>query len=110
MLDLLAYRHLAALLLLLLLAITAHAAPRSAAVRAEFRKANPCPSTGRLTGACPGWQIDHMHPLCSGGVDQLDNLNWIRTEDHKRKTRQDVKACRAEQRISPSADSAAAER
>lgn len=37
-----------------------------------------------------------MHPLCAGGVDEVSNLNWIRVEDHKRKTRQDVKACRAQ--------------
>lgn len=73
----------------------AQALPRSSAVKSEFRQANPCPATGKTRGACPGWQIDHMHPLCAGGIDHPSNLNWIRTEDHKRKTRQDVKACRA---------------
>lgn len=73
-------------------------APRSPAVKAEFRKANPCPATGRVRGACPGWQIDHMHPICLGGVDHPANLNWIMVEDHKRKTRQDLKACRAHQK------------
>ena len=73
---------------------TTQAAPRSSSVRAEFRKANPCPATGKKTGACPGWHIDHMHALCAGGVDEPGNLNWIRVEDHKRKTRQDVRECR----------------
>lgn len=81
-------------LLLALLAPTALALPRSSAVKAEFRKANPCPATGRTRGPCDGWQIDHMHPLCAGGIDHPDNLNWIRVEDHKRKTRQDVRECR----------------
>lgn len=87
--------HLLAWFLAWLFCAAADSSPRSPAIRAEFRKSNPCPSTGRLTGACPGWQIDHMHPLCAGGIDHPDNLNWIRVEDHKRKTRQDVKECRA---------------
>lgn len=75
-------------------AADAYPYPRSSSVRAEFRKANPCPATGKKTGACPGWQIDHMHALCAGGVDEPGNLNWIKVEDHKRKTRQDVRECR----------------
>lgn len=82
------------LALALVLLTATQAAPRSSSVRAEFRKANPCPATGRKTGACPGWQIDHMHALCAGGLDEPANLNWIRAEDHKRKTRQDVRDCR----------------
>ena len=76
------------------------ALPRSSAVRAEFRKANPCPATGKVRGPCEGWQIDHMHPLCAGGIDDPANMNWIRVEDHKRKTRQDVRECRAN-RVAP---------
>lgn len=83
-------------LLLMALAISATAAPRSSSARAEFVKANPCPSTGKTRGACPGWQVDHMHPLCAGGIDEPANMNWIRVEDHKRKTRQDVRECRAQ--------------
>lgn len=98
MLDLLAYRHLAALLLLLLLAITAHAAPRSAAVRAEFRKAHPCPSTGRLTSACPGWEVDHRIALMCGGPDTVENLQWLAVEDHRKKTARERRDCRSKLR------------
>lgn len=58
---------------------------------------NPCPATGRTSGACPGWQVDHAVPLCLGGpaVDASKNLRWITVEAHKVKTRDDVKLCRA---------------
>lgn len=70
------------------------AAERSPAVRAEFRKANPCPATGKKTGACPGWQIDHREALVCGGRDELTNLQWLPVAEHKEKTRAEVKLCR----------------
>lgn len=63
-------------------------------MKAEFRAQFPCPSTGNRYGACPGWQIDHRTPLCIGGKDEVANLAWITVEDHKRKTRSDVRLCR----------------
>ena len=63
------------------------------AVRA-FRDENPCPSTGKTHGACPGWQVDHPDPLCRGGKDHKDNMQWITVEDHKWKTFVDVRECR----------------
>ena len=82
----------------MLTAYASHAAPvdRSRTLRAEFQRENPCPSTGRTSGACPGWQVDHAVPLCLGGqaVDARANLRWITVEDHKRKTREDVRHCR----------------
>lgn len=76
------------------LAGRAHATERSPAVRAEFRRLNPCPSTGRTTGACPGWQADHLQPLCAGGADAVDNMRWLEVDAHKEKTRRDIAACR----------------
>jgi 5-methylcytosine-specific restriction endonuclease McrA len=75
----------------------AGAAERSRALRAEFMRENPCPSTGKTRGACPGWQVDHAVPLCLGGqaVDTKANLRWIAVEPHKAKTRDDVRLCRA---------------
>lgn len=32
---------------------------RSPRARAEFKRTNPCPSTGRPSGGCPGYVIDH---------------------------------------------------
>jgi hypothetical protein len=60
-------------------------------------RANPCPATGKTSGPCPGYQVDHAVPLCLGGpaVDAAKNLRWITVEDHKAKTREDVRLCRA---------------
>ncbi|MFN7926276.1 MAG: HNH endonuclease signature motif containing protein [Bryobacteraceae bacterium] len=49
---------------------------RSSAARNSFRKENPCPSTGRITGPCPGYVIDHKVPLKRGGADRPDNMQW----------------------------------
>jgi hypothetical protein len=70
------------------------ASPRSPAIRAEFRKANPCPATGKKTGACPGWQVDHREALVCGGRDELANLQWLPIAEHSEKTRAEVKLCR----------------
>src|SRR5688572_8818869 len=67
---------------------------RSPAVRAEFRAQNPCPSTGKTRGACLGWEIDHRTPLCIGGKDSVENLQWLTVEAHRQKTRSDVRLCR----------------
>lgn len=85
----------AAVALALALALPAFAADRSPAVRAEFQRSNPCPSTGKTRGACPGWQVDHITPLCIGGKDVIANLRWITVEEHKVKTKSDVRMCRA---------------
>ena len=77
----------------------AHAAERSPAVKAEFRRANPCPSTGRTTGACPGWQVDHRQALVCGGRDDVSNLQWLGVTEHKAKTRVEVKLCRSHERV-----------
>ena len=69
------------------------ALPRSPSVKAEFRKTHPCPSTGRKTGACPGWQVDHRQALVCGGADTVDNLQWLTVEAHREKTRWDLRAC-----------------
>jgi hypothetical protein len=74
----------------------AAAQPRSPAVRAEFQRLEPCPSTGLSHGACPGYQADHAVPLCLGGprVDIVSNLQWLTIEAHKRKTAEDIRLCR----------------
>jgi 5-methylcytosine-specific restriction endonuclease McrA len=50
---------------------------RRADVRAAFKRAHPCPSTGQTTGACPGWAIDHVIPLACGGCDSVSNMQWL---------------------------------
>lgn len=50
---------------------------RSTSVIAAFRQVHPCPSSGRITGACPGWAIDHTVPLECGGCDAVSNMQWL---------------------------------
>jgi hypothetical protein len=80
------------LLLLLALAIPAYA--RDAAQVRAFRKMEPCPATGKRSGPCPGYHVDHVEPLCALGLDHPANLQWLSVEEHKGKTRTDVRACR----------------
>ena len=53
---------------------------RSSAVRNAFRKAHPCPVTGQIAGACPGWEINHVIPLACGGCDAVSNMDWMPVE------------------------------
>ncbi|HYC00384.1 MAG TPA: HNH endonuclease signature motif containing protein [Ramlibacter sp.] len=79
----------------LLLALSALASARSPTIRAEFMRQQPCPSTGATRGPCPGWQVDHIEALVCGGRDELGNLQWLPVQQHKEKTRAEVKLCRA---------------
>jgi hypothetical protein len=67
---------------------------RSRALRAEFQRLNPCPATGQPRGACPGYEVDHREALICGGKDELQNLQWISVEEHREKTKVEVKLCR----------------
>lgn len=58
---------------------------RSAAAKHEFKKTNPCPSTGRSIGSCPGYVIDHVIALKRGGTDSPANMQWQTTADAKAK-------------------------
>jgi hypothetical protein len=61
----------------------------------QFRKANPCPATGKIAGACPGWIVDHRTPLCAGGADHPDNMQWITREQAREKDPRDIRHCAA---------------
>ncbi len=67
---------------------------RSAAEVLAFKRANPCPATGKPELRCPGYQVDHANPLCAGGADHRDNMQWLTIEEHRMKTRSDVRMCR----------------
>ena len=69
-------------------------ARRSSAIRAEFMRQHPCPSTVATRGPCPGWQVDHIEALVCGGRDELGNLQWLEIQPHREKTRVEVKLCR----------------
>jgi hypothetical protein len=55
---------------------------RSAAARAAFTRAVPCPATQKQSGSCPGWEVHHHVPLYCCGPDTPENMRWIRVEDH----------------------------
>ena len=68
---------LAALLFCLSLFVPADARiHRSAGARHHFKQLHPCPVTGRSTGKCPGYVIDHVKPLACGGADDPTNMQW----------------------------------
>ena len=53
---------------------------RSSTVVSAFKRIHPCPSTGLASGACPGWNVDHVIPLASLGCDHVSNLQWLPVE------------------------------
>lgn len=58
---------------------------RSHAATDQFRKSNPCPATGKTSGACPGYVIDHVIPLYRGGPDAPANMQWQSQQEAKAK-------------------------
>lgn len=60
---------------------------RSPQAKHEFKKAHPCPSTGRSSGSCPGYVIDHVTPLKRGGADAPSNMQWQTKEAARQKDR-----------------------
>ena len=62
---------------------------RNYAIRNRFRR-----NTGYPNGR-PGYEVDHIVPLCAGGADAIYNMQWLSVSAHKRKTRNDVRRCRA---------------
>jgi hypothetical protein len=50
---------------------------RSTYQRSLFVRMHPCPATGQITGACPGWAVDHIIPLACGGCDAPMNMAWM---------------------------------
>ena len=49
---------------------------RSTAAKDSFKRQNPCPSTGKGSGPCPGYVIDHVIPLECDGADSPSNMQW----------------------------------
>jgi hypothetical protein len=81
------------LLVFLVFPLLGAAGVRSDAVRHAFAKAQPCPSTGKPTLPCPGYIIDHLKPLCAGGLDAVENMQWQTVADAKKKDVFEVEAC-----------------
>jgi hypothetical protein len=70
------------------------AADRSAGEVYRFRKGDLCPVTQNIRGACAGYQVDHIEPLCAGGADHRANMQWLTVAEHRAKTRADARRCR----------------
>jgi hypothetical protein len=67
---------------------------RSTAAKDAFKREQPCPSTGKPAGACPGYVIDHATPLACGGADDPSNMQWQTTAEAKAKDQRERKGCR----------------
>lgn len=79
--------------LFLWIMISANAEARDPHQVLLFRKAHPCPATNKISGACPGWVVDHIVPLCWGGVDAPGNMQWQGYVESKIKDKFEVEAC-----------------
>src|SRR5205085_4202303 len=79
-------------------ATSAVTASRSRSETAAFKRTAPCPATGERRGACPGYVIDHIEPLCAGGRDHPDNMQWQTVADAKAKDREEIRRCRSMKR------------
>ncbi len=67
---------------------------RNSAQRAAFIRDHPCAATGRNRGACPGYVVDHIEPLCADGPDDPDNMQWQTVKEGKEKDRKEREMCR----------------
>lgn len=81
--------------LAILTALAGAADGRDLAQRQAFRNLSPCPATGKARGACPGYVVDHIRPLCAGGADRPSNMQWQTTADAKVKDLAELRECRA---------------
>ena len=75
------------------LAVEARPIPRNRSELAAFKREKPCPANNRTRGPCPGYQVDHPDPICAGGADSRENMQWLTTQEHRWKTRSDVRLC-----------------
>lgn len=93
-------RNLFAALLGALVVGIADATSRDPVEKAAFRRANACPATGAIKGKCPGYQVDHIVPLCAGGADHPSNMQWLSEGQHKAKTKgeREQKVCKKKRR------------
>ena len=65
--------------------------PRSAEITREFERENPCPSTGKRSGAFPVYIKDHIQALCKGGADAVWNMKWQTKADAAAKDKWECK-------------------
>jgi len=66
---------------------------RSAAAKNAFKREHPCPSTGKRSGPCRGYVIDHIKPLACGGADDPSNMQWQTVAEGKAKDKWERNGC-----------------
>jgi hypothetical protein len=66
---------------------------RSASAKRNFQASNPCPATGKTSGRCKGYIIDHKTPLACGGADSPANMQWQTTAEAKLKDKTERAEC-----------------
>jgi hypothetical protein len=64
---------------------------RSESAKHEFMRLHPCPVTGRTSGKCSGYVIDHVRALAEGGLDDPSNMQWQTKEAAKAKDKTERK-------------------
>lgn len=67
---------------------------RSAAARGHFERDHPCPSTGKRSGSCHGYVVDHIKPLACGGADSPLNMQWQTAAESKAKDNTERQGCK----------------
>jgi hypothetical protein len=67
---------------------------RSTEAKAAFKRQQPCPSTGKSSGPCPGYVIDHVKPLACGGADDPSNMQWQTAAEGKAKDKWERIGCK----------------
>lgn len=72
---------------------------RSSHAVSAFRKSHPCPITGKTTGACPGWAVDHVVPLACCGPDVPENMRWLENDLHALRHKQGLGCARFPQPV-----------
>jgi hypothetical protein len=67
---------------------------RSEKAKKQFEASHPCPATGKASGSCPGYIVDHVKPLACGGADAPENMQWQTLAASKAKDAWERKGCR----------------
>lgn len=76
---------------ILLLTLPAYA--RDPGVVRQFKKLHPCPQELIIDGRCRGI-VDHKVPLCIGGPDAVENMQWQSKEAALAKDKIEWQVCR----------------
>jgi len=66
---------------------------RSSSTKRTFEASSPCPSTGKTTGSCKGYVVDHKTPLACGGADAPENMQWQTAAAAKLKDKTERASC-----------------